>query len=152
MLLVYCLLWHADKAMRGTRLAPTRTEGWPIFANICHSPSLSINFWNTCAWYSRPNSINMHFHKMWRHFCSADLSSRQKIKWIDQGLMGNLLKSWPDKRAGGPLAGSGIISHILPISYRGVHSRLSIPRPLLKNLRIIKLPNGPNGRQFVQPS
>ena len=67
--------------------------------------------------------------------------------------MGNLLKSWLDKRAGGPFLAGAALSHTFSRSVIGAVALSPLHSlPLVKNLRIIKLPNGPDGRQFVQPS
>ena len=124
-----------------------------IVANICHSPLHRFqHFASISQTLDLAHGIQIQYiwrlqrTKIGRHFCPQG----QKIKRLDQGLMGNLLKPSADKRAAGPLAAWHYLTH----SPRSVIGCLAArhSRPLEKNLRIIKLPNGPNGRQFVQPS
>ena len=93
-----------------------------IVANICHSPLHRFqHFASISQTLDLAHGIQIQYiwrlqrTKIGRHF----FPQGQKIKRLDQGLMGNLLKPSSDKRAAGPLAGCLALSHTFPpISYR----------------------------------
>ena len=119
-MLVYCLLWHADKAMRGDASHQLRPEGWPIFASTDRFQHLTSNFqtgevcnmifeekttYTDCSYWFQ---VCMHVHNngsrgrydahfsQLPHFPSVFRAKRIKEEFA---------KTFPDKRAAGPLAG-----------------------------------------------